>query len=140
MNDNIFKKALRRIKEIQTQAFSPKIKSKDEFPYEYVVNGGKYSFETYDRSAVFVLPPKPEPNCTIYFSDQGTSILWFPVKIHRNGNSIMGQSEHLTCDIPGIIFKMTFVGGNIGWVIASDLQYLNKETIWQPKSYTHMQL
>lgn len=39
-------------------AFAPKVTSGEEVYYEYVENGQNYSFSSYDKSAMFVLPPE----------------------------------------------------------------------------------
>lgn len=106
--------------------FSPKVKSGDEFDYVYVENNGYYQFESYNKGASFVLPPNPEVGTTIYFSDGSGSTIWFPVKIHRNGNPIMGEDEHMICDIPNIQFSMRFVGGYVGWEVQADSRFTPK--------------
>lgn len=105
-------------------ALAPKVNSGEEVYYEYVENGQNYTFSSYDKSAMFVLPAKPELNDIIKFTDQGGATRWFPVKIHRNGNLIMGEKEHMNCDIPNVAFLMKFIGGPIGWQVIPDTSYI----------------
>jgi hypothetical protein len=109
---------------LQKFTFSPKVVSGEEVYYEYVESGQNYTLYSYDKSAMFVLPPKPQLNDVIKFTDQGGSTRWFPVKIHRNGNLIMGEQDHMSCDIPNIAFMMKFVGGPIGWQVIPDTSYI----------------
>jgi hypothetical protein len=110
--------------QIHTSFFSPHIKSGEEYDYTYVVNGGHYNLSSFDKEAMFVLPPTPEVGTTIYFADGNASTKWFPVKIHRNGNLIMGEKEHMNCDVPNANFKLTYVGGYIGWQVSADLRFI----------------
>ena len=103
--------------------FAPKVRSGEEFDYVYVEDGKDYSFESFNRSSMFVLPPNPTIGTVIFFNDQLGSTKYFPVKIHRNGNLIMGESEHMNCDVPHIYFKMKFVGGYVGWEVISDVRF-----------------
>ena len=105
---------------------APLVNSGDEFDYHNVEAGRTYTFNSFLRKAMFVLPPKPELNDVIFFTDSTGSTKWFPVTIHRNGNLIMGEKEHMNCDVPNITFKMRFVGGFIGWEVASDLSLFER--------------
>ena len=80
--------------------YGQKINSGEEFDYKNVENGGHYNLNSFNRSGMFVLPPNPEQGTTIYFADGEASTRWFPVKIHRNGNPIMGVDDHMICDVP----------------------------------------
>jgi hypothetical protein len=100
---------------------APLVNSGEEFDYHYVEDGKTYSFNTFNKKAMLVLPPKPKIGDTIYFCDRSGSTQWFPVTIHRNGNPIMGDNEHMNCDVPNINFKMRYVGGFLGWEVSSDL-------------------
>lgn len=103
--------------------FGKKINSGEEFDYRYVENDGHYNLNSFDKPGMFVLPPNPEIGTTIYFADGEASTRWFPVKIHRNGNLIMGEKEHMNCDVPNIQFRMRFVGKYIGWQVEADLRF-----------------
>jgi len=96
---------------------SDRINSGEEFDYVNVEDGKNYVFASYNRSAVFVLPPFPHLNYKVTFTDQHSAIKWHKTKIHNNGNYIMGQKEHMECDIPNVTFKLTFIGGFIGWKV-----------------------
>jgi len=124
---------LQSLRRINRLVFSPTVKSGDEVYYEYVQSGCTYSFESYDSSAMFVLPPDPEPNCTIHFSDHRGSNLWYPVRIHRNGHLIMGEKDHLSCDVPNVMFKMIYTGGTIGWIVMPDNQYNVCPNMFMPR-------
>jgi hypothetical protein len=105
---------------------APKVTSGEEYDYHYVLDNGHYTLQSFDKSAMFVLPPKPTMGTTIYFSDQDGSTKYFPVKIHRNGNLIMGESEHMSCDVSNVMFKMKFVGGYVGWRVLEDSRFTKK--------------
>ena len=110
--------------------FGQKINSGEEFDYKNVENGGHYNLNSFNRSGMFVLPPNPEQGTTIYFADGEASTRWFPVKIHRNGNPIMGEDEHMNCDVPNVSFKMKFMGGYLGWLLESDMRFVaNKSNL-----------
>jgi hypothetical protein len=106
-----------------------KINSGEEFDYKYVENNGHYNLNSFNRSGMFVLPPNPEIGTTIYFADGEGSTRWFPVKIHRNGNPIMAEDEHMSCDVPNVNFKMEFVGGYMGWLVEADLRFVPKQAL-----------
>lgn len=108
----------------RTLAFAPDVNSGEEFDYRYVVAGGTYNFNSFDKRGMFVLPPKPQIGDVVYFSDKEGSTRFFPTVIHRNGNAIMGEVEHMNCDIPHINFKMKFVGGKLGWHVETDLRFI----------------
>jgi hypothetical protein len=105
---------------------APKVNSGEEYDYHYVQHNGNYTLQSFNKSAMFVLPPKPEIGTTIYFSDHDGSTKWFPVKIHRNGNLIMGEAEHMSCDVSNVMFKMVFVGGFLGWQVLTDSRFTQK--------------
>ena len=107
---------------------APKIISGEEYDYHYVTHNGQYTLQSFDKSAMFVLPPKPEIGTTIYFSDHDGATKWFPVTIHRNGNLIMGEPDHMTCDVSNVMFKMVFTGGYIGWQVLTDSRFTQKST------------
>ena len=98
---------------------APSVDSGEEV-YITVRSGDRYTFKAYDKSAKFVLPAKPEFGDEIYFNDAHGSVKWYPITIHRNGNLIMGEKEHMKCDVPNICFRMVFVGGYIGWKVTPD--------------------
>lgn len=114
------------LKQLANSFFSQKINSGEEWDYHYVQSGNDYQFNSINKSSIFVLPPKPNLGDIIYFNDGSGSTRWFPVKIHRNGNLIMGEKEHMTCDVPNVNFKMSFVGGYIGWKVEADLRFIQK--------------
>ena len=113
--------SLKQRKTLTDIFYAPNVNSGEEFDYTNVEVGGHYNFASFNRKGVFVLPPNPQVGDVIYFSDREGSTKWFPTVIHRNGNAIMGENEHMTCDVPNISFKMAFLGGYLGWQVLSDL-------------------
>jgi hypothetical protein len=117
------------ISKIYNSFFGKKIKSGEEFDYKDVENGGYYNLNSFDKPGMFVLPPNPKIGTTIYFADGEGSTRWFPVKIHRNGNPIMGENEHMNCDVPNANFKVKYVGGYLGWLVEADLRFVPKQSM-----------
>ena len=103
------------------------VNSSEEFDYRYVESGGTYNFNSFNNKAMFVLPPKPNINTTITFTDKYGATKWNPVIVHRNGNPIMGEDEHMTCDVPWAFFNLKFIGGKIGWCVTVDNQLIRGE-------------
>lgn len=99
---------------------SPKVESGEEIECLAVKNNAHYSFDVFNKKAIVVLPTNPIKNFTVSFSDQTGSTRAFPVIIHRNGNKIMGENEHMICDVPNSIFRLTFVGGYMGWFVTPE--------------------
>lgn len=97
------------------------IHSGDEFAYEYVEHERSYYVDTNMQKGMLVLPPEPRFGFKIIVSDYFGSWIYHPLIIHRNGKPIMGIDEHMTCDVPNMIFAMIYTNTSAGWVVSQNL-------------------
>jgi hypothetical protein len=97
------------------------IHSGDEFAYEYVEHERSYYVDTNMQKGMLVLPPNPRPGFKLIVSDYFGSWIYHPLVIHRNGKPIMGLDEHMTCDVPNMIFALIYTDTHAGWVVSQNL-------------------
>lgn len=97
------------------------LKSGDEYAYEYVDHEKYYYIDTQYQKGMLVLPPNPKPRFKIIIGDYFGSWMYYPLIVHRNGKPIMGMDEHMTCDVPNMIFGLVYTETNFGWVVTQDL-------------------
>ena len=97
------------------------INSGDEYAYEYVEHERSYYVDTNTQKGMLVLPPNPRDGFKLIVSDYFGSWIYHPLIIHRNGNLIMGLEEHMTCDVPNMIFALIYTNTSAGWVVSQNL-------------------
>jgi len=97
------------------------VNSGDEYAYEYVEHEQSYYVDTNMQKGMLVLPPNPRDGFKIIVSDYFGSWIYHPLIIHRNGKSIMGFDEHMTCDVPNMIFGLIYTNTRVGWVVTQNL-------------------
>jgi hypothetical protein len=97
------------------------INSGDEYAYEYVEHEKSYYVDTHMQKGMLVLPPNPRDGFKIIVSDHFGSWIWHPLVIHRNGKPIMGIDEHMTCDVPNMVFALVYTNTPAGWVVTQNL-------------------
>lgn len=97
------------------------VTSGDECSYEYVENERTYFVDTWNQRGVLVLPPRPRDGFKIIVSDRFGSWVAHPLVVHRNGNPIMGLEEHMTCDVPNMVFALVYTNTPTGWVVTQNL-------------------
>ena len=97
------------------------IYSGDEYAYEYVEHERSYYVDTNMQKGMLVLPPNPRDGFKLIVSDYFGSWIYHPLIIHRNGNLIMGLEEHMTCDVPNMIFALIYTNTTAGWVVSQNL-------------------
>lgn len=97
------------------------IYSGDEYAYEYVEHERSYYVDTNMQKGMLVLPPNPRDGFKLIVSDYFGSWIYHPLIIHRNGKPIMGLEEHMTCDVPNMIFALIYTNTTAGWVVSQNL-------------------
>jgi hypothetical protein len=97
------------------------IHSGDEYAYEYVEHERSYYVDTNMQKGMLVLPPNPRDGFKLIVSDYFGSWIYHPLVIHRNGKPIMGLEEHMTCDVPNMIFALIYTNTSVGWVVSQNL-------------------
>ncbi len=97
------------------------ISSGDEYAYEYVEHERSYYVDTNMQKGMLVLPPNPRDGFKLIVSDYFGSWIYHPLIIHRNGKMIMGLEEHMTCDVPSMIFALVYTNTSAGWVVSQNL-------------------
>jgi hypothetical protein len=97
------------------------INSGDEYAYEYVEHERSYYVDTNMQKGMLVLPANPRDGFKIIISDYFGSWIWHPLIVHRNGKPIMGLDEHMTCDVPNMIFALVYTNTPAGWVVTQNL-------------------
>jgi hypothetical protein len=97
------------------------INSGDEYAYEYVEHERSYYVDTNMQKGMLVLPANPRDGFKIIISDYFGSWIWHPLIVHRNGKPIMGLDEHMTCDVPNMIFALVYTNTLAGWVVTQNL-------------------
>lgn len=97
------------------------INSGDEYAYEYVEHERSYYVDTNMQKGMLVLPANPRDGFKIIISDYFGSWIWHPLIVHRNGKPIMGLDEHMTCDVPNMIFGLVYTNTPAGWVVTQNL-------------------
>lgn len=97
------------------------VHSGDEYAYEYVEHERSYYVDTNMQKGMLVLPPNPRDGFKLIVSDYFGSWIYHPLIIHRNGNLIMGLEEHMTCDVPNMIFALIYTNTTAGWVVSQNL-------------------
>ena len=97
------------------------VNSGDECSYEFVEHERLYYVDTNAQKGVLVLPPNPHDGFKLLVSDRFGSWIYYPLIIHRNGKPIMGLEEHMTCDVPNMIFALVYTNTAAGWVVSNDL-------------------
>jgi hypothetical protein len=95
--------------------------SGDEYAYEYVEHERSYYVDTNMQKGMLVLPPNPRDGFKLIVSDYFGSWIYHPLIIHRNGKMIMGLEEHMTCDVPNMIFALIYTNTSAGWVVSQNL-------------------
>lgn len=97
------------------------VNSGDEYAYEYVEHERSYYVDTNMQKGMLVLPPNPRDGFKLIVSDYFGSWIYHPLIIHRNGKPIMGLEEHMTCDVPNMIFALIYTNTQAGWVVSQNL-------------------
>lgn len=97
------------------------VQSGDEYSYEYVEHERSYYVDTNMQKGMLVLPPNPRDGFKLVVSDYFGSWIYNPLIIHRNGKPIMGMEEHMTCDVPNMIFSLIYTNTTAGWVVSQNL-------------------
>lgn len=97
------------------------LNSGDEYAYEYVEAERSYYIDTQYQKGMLVLPPNPKPGFKIIVTDYFGSWMYYPLIVHRNGKKIMGMEEHMTCDVPHMIFGLVYTETEYGWVVTQNL-------------------
>ena len=97
------------------------VQSGDEYAYEYVEHERSYYIDTNMQKGMLVLPPNPREGFKLIVSDYFGSWIYHPLIIHRNGKPIMGIEEHMTCDVPNMIFALVYTNTPTGWVVTQNL-------------------
>lgn len=70
-----------------------------------------------DRETIVVLPHDAFDKFILFFCDPEMHWNEYPLIIHNNGMSIMGNKDNLICDRPGIRFGLIFLKEFGNWVI-----------------------
>lgn len=97
------------------------VQSGDEYAYEYVEHERSYYIDTNMQKGMLVLPPDPREGFKLIVSDYFGSWIYHQLIIHRNGKPIMGLEEHMTCDVPNMIFALVYTNTPTGWVVTQNL-------------------
>lgn len=61
------------------------------------------------------LPQSPNIGDYVGFEDPYLTWNYKPLIINNNNNMIQTYNERLVCDLKGLNFSLTYVGGTIGW-------------------------
>lgn len=76
-----------------------------------------YLVDTSTTAVIATLPASPQLGDTITFQDLSSTWRTNKLTLNRNSNMIQGLAEDMNCDISGITFDLTYVGGSFGWKV-----------------------